>query len=305
MKEANGIQLSAEDLGLINRYSLKELTEEEVYCFPVILCDNETDRDCERFSIPAVKALSGLFVGKTGIFDHNASGKNQTARIYFAETVSDPTVKTRSGEIYTCLKAKAYMIRTDSNADVIKEIEGGIKKEVSVCCSVKQERCSICGADRKSVGCSHVKGSYYNGKLCEGVLEEPTDAYEWSFVAVPAQPNAGVTKSFGGGQASESGRLLEKKLDVCQSELAAAKHELVAEIIRLGRFCVPEYDPDTVKEMCSLMNIPSLLSFKERVSKAAVCERQKSVFEEEVNSVSERKAGIAGFRMKNKNRNPD
>ena len=28
-----------------------------------------------------------------------------------------------------------------------------------------------------------------------GKLSEPTDAYEWSFVAVPAQKNAGVSKS--------------------------------------------------------------------------------------------------------------
>ena len=36
----------------------------------------------------------------------------------------------------------------------------------------------------------------YKGKLCYGVLSEPEDAYEWSFVAVPAQRSAGVTKAF-------------------------------------------------------------------------------------------------------------
>ena len=34
-----------------------------------------------------------------------------------------------------------------------------------------------------------------HGKKCIGELSEPTDAYEFSFVAVPAQPGAGVTKS--------------------------------------------------------------------------------------------------------------
>ena len=38
----------------------------------------------------------------------------------------------------------------------------------------------------------------YKGKLCYGLLKEPTDAYEFSFVAVPAQRGAGVTKSFDG-----------------------------------------------------------------------------------------------------------
>ena len=44
--------------------------------------------------------------------------------------------------------------------------------------------------------CSHVKGKTYGGRLCHVVLDVITDAYEWSFVAVPAQVNAGVTKRF-------------------------------------------------------------------------------------------------------------
>ena len=38
------------------------------------------------------------------------------------------------------------------------------------------------------------QGETYDGKLCCGVLSNPVDAYEFSFVAVPAQPGAGVTK---------------------------------------------------------------------------------------------------------------
>ena len=56
--------------------------------------------------------------------------------------------------------------------------------------------CSICGKDMKKHGCKHIKGTYYGKKLCHGILNEAKDAYEWSFVAVPAQKNAGVTKAF-------------------------------------------------------------------------------------------------------------
>lgn len=55
--------------------------------------------------------------------------------------------------------------------------------------------CSICGAE--SGTCTHVRGQTYDGKLCFAELKDPTDAYEWSFVAVPAQRNAGVVKHFG------------------------------------------------------------------------------------------------------------
>ena len=42
----------------INRFTRKELTEDDVYCFSVILCDNEIDRDCEKFSVEALKELA-------------------------------------------------------------------------------------------------------------------------------------------------------------------------------------------------------------------------------------------------------
>lgn len=56
---------------------------------------------------------------------------------------------------------------------------------------MKKSVCGICGKE----SCSHQKGREYSGKLCSRVLEEPTDAYECSFVAVPAQREAGVRKN--------------------------------------------------------------------------------------------------------------
>lgn len=42
--------------------------------------------------------------------------------------------------------------------------------------------------------CGHRKGEWYEGRLCHTVLHGAEDAYEWSFVAVPAQRQAGVVK---------------------------------------------------------------------------------------------------------------
>ena len=53
----------------INRLSRTPLTEAEVYAFSVRLCDNEVDRDGERFAPRALEQLVPLFVGKSGIFD--------------------------------------------------------------------------------------------------------------------------------------------------------------------------------------------------------------------------------------------
>ena len=194
MQKLNNIP--TEDLVLINIYTRKELTEDDVYTFTVTLCDNDVDRDYEAFTREALRGLEKFFLGKTGIFDHNPIAENQSARIYKTWCEEDTKRKTVFGESYYCLKAKAYILRNDKNKSLIEEIEGGIKKEVSVSCSMNSTLCSVCGKELKLGLCEHRKGRTYGGKLCYGILSEPKDAYEWSFVAVPAQRNAGVTKSF-------------------------------------------------------------------------------------------------------------
>ena len=186
------------ELELINKYARRPLTEDEVYAFTVVLCDNEIDRDYERFSSEALDKLAKLFEGVTGVMDHDAKSEKQTARIFSCRTDTPIGKKTSDGKPYKCLKARAYMPRTASNSTLITELDSGIKKEVSVGCSVAKRICSICGCDNGS--CEHIRGKSYNGKQCFMTLVQPTDAYEWSFVAVPAQRAAGVIKSYKKGE---------------------------------------------------------------------------------------------------------
>lgn len=185
------------ELEAINRFTKTELQAEDVYTFSVLLCDNEIDRDFERFTETTLEELRDLFIGKTGIADHEWKTELQTARIYRTEIVTEPAQKTSIGTPYCYLKGYAYMLRTEENAGRIAEIEGGIKKEVSVGCSIARSRCSICGEELGSTSCNHILGAEYNGQLCYAELEGAVDAYEWSFVAVPAQREAGVMKRFG------------------------------------------------------------------------------------------------------------
>lgn len=189
------INNSSADLEQLNKFTRRQFTGDEVFIFSAVLCDNEIDRDNERFSRKSLEQLAEKFVGVTGIFDHDPKGGNQTARIFSAEVVEENR-ENSLGEPYVCVKANAYMVRTDSNADLIREIDGGIKKEVSVSCAAERHICSVCGTDRRVKACHHVKGRRYDGKKCFLSLEDISDAYEWSFVAVPAQVGAGVTKGF-------------------------------------------------------------------------------------------------------------
>ena len=265
--------LSENELELIGQFARKKLKNEEIYTFSLILCDNEIDRDNEKFTISALNKLAELFIGKTGIFDHNMKSKDQTARIYSTEVITDSSRKTSDGEDYTYIKAKAYMVRTEKNKDLIAEIDAGIKKETSVGCCESDKSCSICGMNIKTHGCEHQKGKVYGGKLCCYHLSEPTDAYEWSFVAVPAQKNAGVIKSF--VPVNETEKLAEWANEY--------REELKAEIIRSASSVIPEMKSSSLEEICVSLSVKALRemrdAFRENAKKNLPVIRQLDCFE--------------------------
>lgn len=206
-------------LDKINGMTRRNFRAEELYTFPVTLCGNEVDRDGECFSNEALETLQTLFIGKTFIADHNPTMENQIARVYDTELVTTDEL-TSYGEPYKYLKGYVYMVRTEKNADLITEIDAGIKREVSVGCSATVKRCSVCGANILENPCEHFKGHEYDGKSCHYILEGINDAYELSFVAVPAQAEAGVTKkSFEG----------VKKMEFTPIETQEALNAILAE----------------------------------------------------------------------------
>lgn len=184
------------DIAKINEYTLEPLTAEQVYTFKAVIGNNETDdRNLMPFSRKALEELAPLYVGKTMIKDHDPSADNQVARVYDTEIRSDPEKTTGLGEPYAELIAKCYMVKTPENEGLISEIKAGIKREVSTGFAASSLVCSICGTDWVKSACAHRLGGEYEGKTCMRVIDGCSDAYELSFVAVPAQPNAGTTKS--------------------------------------------------------------------------------------------------------------
>lgn len=196
-----GREVTDADLQKINRYALTPLEADDVFAFRAVLCDNKVDREHERFSLRALSDLQKLFLGKTVISDHDWSAGNQVARIYDTELVQSPEMLD-NGEAYTQLVACCYMVKTAGNADLIAEIKGGIKREGSVGLMASRAICSICGVDNVKSYCSHYPGCTYekDGKrqICTFVLDGARDAYEFSLVAVPAQPTAGICKHYTG-----------------------------------------------------------------------------------------------------------
>ena len=243
----------------INRQAKKTLQAEDVYVFSVRLCDDQVDRDYERFTPEAIEKLAELFVGKTGISDHAWSAERQVARIF------DTGVEYENGVMY--LKAWAYMMRSEKNEALIGEIEGGIKKEVSVGCAVGKSICSICGKDYGS--CEHRKGAVYGGEVCTANLCEPVDAYEFSFVAVPAQKEAGVMKGFGGAAAEAELKKLEK-------EAAAGRlyrKELADGFVRAGLVLELGLSEEVLRGMAETLDTETL-----RQAEKALAEKTEELF---------------------------
>lgn len=284
--------MDSKELDLINQYTKRKFSADEVYTFSVILCDNEIDRDFECFDSDSLEKLAEMYIGKSGILDHNPTTKNQTARIYDCKVEVVDGKMTSYGASYKRVVAKAYMPISDKNSDIILELDSGIKKEVSVGCSMGKSLCSICGSEFRS--CSHIKGKNYDGKLCYAVLSEPKDAYEWSFVAVPAQRAAGVIKAFNGFMKGESEMEdifkklsssdnvvlskdevtnLVKEIDMLKTKARDGEYyrnEIQAEVTRLYAITEPELPIEAIKSVVEKMSIEELKSFKQVYAKKAM-----------------------------------
>lgn len=201
------LEITDADLKKINKYTLSPVTADDVFIFKATMADNEQDdRNYMPFNLKALQDLKKLYPGRTMLKDHSRRADNQIARVYDTELVQDANKQTELGELHTELVAKIYMIKTDSNKDLIAEIIGGIKKEVSTSTIPEKMICSICGVDNMKDWCRHYPGYDYDvtdatGKTTKRrakmLLHGAKEALELSFVAVPAQPRAGTHKSVG------------------------------------------------------------------------------------------------------------
>ena len=266
-----------DQLAAIHAISKTALTEEQVYVFSLRLCDDQVDRDFERFDRDALPVLAKLFIGKTGISDHRWSADGQVARIFATEVVHDDR------ECF--IKAWAYIRRGGKGEETIADIEAGIKKEVSVGCSMGQRICSICGAEYGE--CGHEKGRSYDGQICCAILREPLDAYEFSFVAVPAQREAGVLKAALSHcslkeLAEEYGAQAEYRALFRQAELGKRyTKQLEDEVVRLSLLLELGIDEATLRSAAGKVSAEELTRIKsaleDRVSECFPVRHQLSM----------------------------
>ena len=139
----------------------------------------------------------------------------------------------------------------------------------------------------KSFHCDHIKGKKYNGEVCHYILEDPVDAYEWSFVAVPAQKEAKVIKSLdfnergGGNNLEDVIKMLSTDETVTMSKKQSKdlldfinglkkqaedgktyKEDLRKDVMKYCSLADPQFDIKIMDSVTKKMNLEELKSFK-------------------------------------------
>ena len=114
--------------------------------------------------------------------------------------------------------------------------------------------CPICGAEGGT--CQHTPGQRYGEQLCYLELREPTDAYEWSFVAVPAQRKAGVLKRY--GHENQGMAQLRAQAELGRKYL----RELRREVTRLAMLADDSMDGGALAKAAEHLEEPELLELK-------------------------------------------
>ena len=96
----------------------------------------------------------------------------------------------------------------------------------------------------------------YGEQLCYLELRDPTDAYEWSFVAVPAQRKAGVLKRY--GHENQGMAQLRAQAELGRKYL----RELRREVTRLAMLADDSMDGGALAKAAEHLEEPELLELK-------------------------------------------
>lgn len=188
------MNISKNDLEKIFKVSGKHYKEEDICVFPLVLVDNNLQKNFDRITIHGLYNLSGLLVGKkgniTGKLAERASLETRNAKgeayaeekpVIFHAWYEDMAKSNFMDVTLYQLKAKAYLVKTPENADVVKALEVVGEIGASLLFSAKSY-CSICGKQRH-IGkpCEHIEGNTYDGSLSFNNIENIDDVYGFEF----------------------------------------------------------------------------------------------------------------------------
>lgn len=204
-----GFQPSEDDLKIINQFTLRPHTSDEIKIYQMDAANTIPDRDNEQFPLETLQAFQEMAIGKAWA-DRHMWRKAPMGKIWRTDVQ-----KIGNADF---LILNVYTLNHDDDKyrqDLIRCTEAGIYFFVSIGFSIKFPRCNIC--DQHIWKCQHIPGWDYDykgervadgmGKTCLVILEEPLDFYEVSSkILLGAQYDAQMSKSlffFEGGDVED------------------------------------------------------------------------------------------------------
>lgn len=189
-KSVSGADITAAMLAKINGYALKELSADEVYVRKVLLAHNAIDRDNERFPEPLLDNFAATLPGKSLLFGHDRRSYFPLGLFFdaYTEDMTPDQFKALTGEsarlpdgmqTVKVLWAWFYVVKTQSAADMISNIEAGVYRHFSIGFAASD----LVGV-KKDV----------NGPTMYYEYVAPGEALEGSLVWLGAQPGATAQK---------------------------------------------------------------------------------------------------------------
>ena len=164
-------------LAAVNRFALRPLTRDEFAVFTLELCHNQIDRHHSRFADAELEVIDRLVPGRPLMERHDLRGSLPRGTFFRSQLV-------REGDRLT-VQPEVYVLRTAENESFIRNIEGGVYRDISIGFSFRMPECSVCGKDIRS--CAHVPGKSYENEACHFIMRGVLDVLEGSVVSSGSQ----------------------------------------------------------------------------------------------------------------------
>jgi len=161
-------------LAAVDRFSLRPLSRDEIATFTMDLCNNKVDTHHSVFPVDELKKVNRLVVGKPFMERHDVQGSLPRGTFFRSRLHEEPD------RGYVAVRPDVYILRTVSNEDLIRNIEGGVYRATSIGFSFRFPECSICHEDIRA--CSHVPGRTYGDSPCHYVMHDVVEVREGSLV---------------------------------------------------------------------------------------------------------------------------
>lgn len=257
--------INANDLDLINAWTLTPLSESDVFLFSAKLIDDEPTSNDRVWSREWQEANVDKFLGAPVTINHDTSDANLVVgRVYSATTEGNSIV----GKVFVPLL-------TESGKSAANKIKSGQLKSMSINSKSKKSK----------------KQKREGGADVDVILPDPDDRIlEVSFVTAPGCASCGVLTAecgCGRGGKPKTPSLQESAVDAGLAKLGAEYlNELRAEYVRLSSFALgTSIDKTTYQKLAEQCDVATLKEVVADLRKASPRETAEAASEDGADSI--------------------